>query len=62
MNQTSFYFVGFPVGQQGTLTVKTWLEHEHETASDVYETFIHVQHGIEKRLIDSFSDKGFVKQ
>ena len=43
MNQTSFYFGGFPVGQQGRLRLLTWLNRGGKT-SEVIETFVSVKH------------------
>lgn len=43
--QTTFYVGGFPVGQQGAIKVKTWLDSsEGHRVSDVIETHIHIEH------------------
>jgi hypothetical protein len=44
MQQTSFYYVGFPVGQPGNLKIISWLDHEGHRVSDLVETFVRIEH------------------
>jgi len=43
MNQTSFFFGGFPLGQEGKLRLLTWLDH-HGHSSEVIESFVMIKH------------------
>jgi hypothetical protein len=44
MNQTSFYYGGFPVGQQGKLRLVTWIDREGQRVSEVNESFVLIKH------------------
>ena len=42
--QTTFCFVGLPVGQEGRIRILTWVDHEGHRLSEIAETFIHIKH------------------
>jgi hypothetical protein len=42
--QTTFHIGGFPAGQEGKVQVLTWLDSEGSRVSDIYDTFVRVQH------------------
>jgi hypothetical protein len=46
VNQTSFYLVGFPVGQKGKVKIRTWIDFEGSPASEISETFVEILHGV----------------
>lgn len=46
MQQTTFYILGLPIGQEGRVRVRTWLDSEGERVSEISETFIDIKHGI----------------
>ncbi len=44
MQQTTFYYLGFPVGEEGELKILSWLDSHGERVSDVIETSIRIDH------------------
>jgi hypothetical protein len=44
LQQTSFYYVGFPVGQPGNLRIVSWLDREGQRVSDIIETYVRIDH------------------
>jgi len=42
--QTSFYYMGFPVGQVGDLKIVSWLDSHGQRVSEILETRVHVEH------------------
>ena len=44
VNQTSFYYLGFPVGQQGKLRLVTWIDHAGLRFSDIIESHVLIKH------------------
>jgi hypothetical protein len=42
--QTTFSFVGLPVGQEGRVRIATWIDHEGQCISEIAETFINIKH------------------
>ena len=44
LQQTSFFFSGFPVGQTGDIKVLSWLESKGQRVSEILETIVHVDH------------------
>jgi hypothetical protein len=44
MMQTSFFFLGLPVGQEGKVRVKTWLDSDGHRVSDIIETAVRITH------------------
>ena len=44
MWQTTYYVVGFPVGQEGRVRIVTWLQLEGRRVSEIAETFITINH------------------
>jgi hypothetical protein len=45
MQQTSFYFLGFPVGQVGDLKIISWLDSQGQRVTEIMETAVRVEHG-----------------
>jgi hypothetical protein len=63
MNQTSFYFVGFPIGQQGKVRIKTWIDMGGSMVSDIAETFVEILHGKPTHTIrPSYAMQGVISQ
>ena len=46
MNQTSFYYLGFPVGQEGKLKLMTWIDHGGYRFSDITESYVLIKHTV----------------
>jgi hypothetical protein len=44
--QTTFSFVGLPVGQEGRIRIATWIDHKGHCISEIAETFIYIKHKI----------------
>jgi hypothetical protein len=44
MNQSSFYFGGFPVGQEGKLRLVTWLDRQGHCVTEIIESFVFIKH------------------
>jgi hypothetical protein len=44
MQQTSFAFIGLPVGQTGKIKIVTWLDSDGHRVSEVIETTVLVEH------------------
>jgi hypothetical protein len=44
MQQTSFSFVGLPVGQQGKVRIITWLDSDGHRVSELFETYVRISH------------------
>jgi hypothetical protein len=44
MTQTSFSYVGFPVGQEGRLRLLTWLDQAGNRVTDLIESFVLMKH------------------
>ncbi len=44
MQQTTFYYLGFPVGQEGELKIRSWLDSEGQRVSDIMETSVRIDH------------------
>jgi hypothetical protein len=44
MMQTSFVFVGLPVGQVGKIKILTWLDSDGHRVSEIAETSIQIKH------------------
>jgi hypothetical protein len=44
VQQTSFYFLGFPVGQEGQLRIVSWLDRGGHRVSDINEAWVRLEH------------------
>lgn len=51
MQQSSFSFVGLPVGQQGKVRIVTWLDADGQRVSDLSETYIRISHNTLKQTL-----------
>jgi hypothetical protein len=44
MQQTSYFYLGFPIGQEGKVRILTWIESKGERTSDIAETHVLITH------------------
>jgi hypothetical protein len=44
LQQTSFFFSGFPAGQTGDIKIVSWLDSKGHRVSDILETIVRVDH------------------
>jgi hypothetical protein len=62
LQQSSFSFVGLPVGQPGKVRIVTWAELDGHCVTDVSETYLYITHNADMKdrpgIITGFS--GFV--
>ena len=53
--QTTFFFIGLPIGQEGRMRIVTWLDSNGHCVTEICETFLEIRHGIPDHLKSNIS-------